>query len=216
MSGIKRTLNNYWCLYIKIIQLEVYYFGKQIILQNLKIQRIPEDKIGRTTVILDGQQRLTTLYMLMRDEIPPYYTSEEIFHDPRTLYFNLESTDFKYYQPAMMDNPLWIKVASCFDSTNQIHPIKIAQDIIESKDLKYDPMKLATELQDNLFKLKQIESETYPIQTVPVSANIDEAIDIFDRVNSKGTKLTDAELALAHICGKWPQARQVMKNKIEN
>lgn len=26
--------------------------------------------------------------------------------------------------------------------------------------------------------------------------------------------MTDAELALAHVCGKWPQARQVMKEKI--
>lgn len=181
---------------------------------ELKNMDIPEDKIGTTTVILDGQQRLTTLFMLMRNEIPPYYKEEEIFYDPRELYFNLKNTDFKYFQPSMKDSPLWIKVSRCFDNENPIHPIKIAQEVIESKGLDFDPMKLATELQDNLFKLKQIESETYPIQTVPVSANIDEAIDIFDRVNSQGTKLTDSELALAHICGKWSQARQVMKEKI--
>ena len=56
----------------------------------------------------------------------------------------------------------------------------------------------------------------YPIQTVPSTATIDEAIDVFDRVNSLGTKLTEAELALAHICGKWPQARRVMKEEIEH
>lgn len=31
-----------------------------------------------------------------------------------------------------------------------------------------------------------------------------------------GTKLTDAELVLTHIAGKWPQARRVMKQKIED
>ena len=54
----------------------------------------------------------------------------------------------------------------------------------------------------------------YPVQTVPPHADIDAAIDIFDRVNSLGTKLTDAELALTHITGKWSKARQVMKKKI--
>jgi hypothetical protein len=46
-------------------------------------------------------------------------------------------------------------------------------------------------------------------------AKIDEAIDIFDLVNSQGTKLSDAELALTHVTGKWPHARREMKNKIE-
>ena len=44
---------------------------------------------------------------------------------------------------------------------------------------------------------------------------IDEAIDVFDMVNSQGTKLTDAELVLTHITGVWSQARRVMKKKIQ-
>jgi len=38
-----------------------------------------------------------------------------------------------------------------------------------------------------------------PVQTVPSQANLTDAIDIFDLVNSQGTKLTDAELALTHV-----------------
>ena len=30
------------------------------------------------SILLDGQQRITTLYMLIRGEIPPYYTVSEI------------------------------------------------------------------------------------------------------------------------------------------
>src|SRR3990170_4831007 len=61
-----------------------------------------------------------------------------------------------------------------------------------------------------------IKNTTIPRdKIVPSSAHIDKAIDVFDRVNSLGTKLTDADLALAHITGKWPQARQVMKEKIQ-
>jgi hypothetical protein len=64
---------------------------------------------------------------------------------------------------------------------------------------------------NNLSRLRGILDYDYPIQSVPVSATLDQAIDVFDRVNSSGTKLTPAELALTHISGKWPEARQTMK-----
>src|SRR5690606_29805283 len=54
----------------------------------------------------------------------------------------------------------------------------------------------------------------YSILTVPKTATINGAIDVFDRVNSRGTKLTDAELVLTHITGGWPHARRVMKEKM--
>ena len=38
---------------------------------------------------------------------------------------------------------------------------------------------------------------------------------MFDRVNSLGTKLTEAELALTHVTGKWPQARRTIKAKMD-
>ena len=50
---------------------------------------------------------------------------------------------------------------------------------------------------------------------MPSHASMEDAITIFDLVNRQGTKLTDAELALTHITGKWAQARRVMKKKIE-
>lgn len=181
---------------------------------ELKNVDIPEDRIGTTQVMLDGQQRLTTLYLLLRNEIPPFYQKNEIKNDPRKLYFNLETCEFKYYQPTMQDNSLWIKLVECFDPTNQINVIDIAQMVIIPEESAKNQMEYANKLQDNLFKLKLIKEKDYTIQNVPVSANVDEAIDIFDRVNSQGTKLTDADLALAHICGKWPQARQEMKEKI--
>ena len=64
------------------------------------------NRLGTVQVILDGQQRLTTLYMLITGDLPPYYTGEDIGTDIRDLYFNLEDGDFQYYQPVgMRDNP---------------------------------------------------------------------------------------------------------------
>src|SRR5215211_849535 len=83
---------------------------------EIKNTAISRDKIGTTSVVLDGQQRLTTLYLLIRDEIPPYYTANDLKMDPRTLYFDLETGDFQYYQATRMrNNPTWVPVTECFN-----------------------------------------------------------------------------------------------------
>src|SRR2546426_3063783 len=44
---------------------------------------------------------------------------------------------------------------------------------------------------------------------------IDVVVDIFNRVNSGGTKLSKGDLALATICADWPAARDTMKAKLK-
>lgn len=178
---------------------------------EIKNAAIAKDKIGTTLVILDGQQRLTTLYLLIRNEIPPYYREQDLKTDPRTLYFDVETGEFQYYQAMRMrPNPTWVPVTDCFNGA-AINPFEIAKHKLA---LGQDPFELAQRYNENLTRLQNVLQRDYPVQTVPPSAHIDQAIDVFDRVNSLGTKLTDADLALAHITGKWPQARQVMKDKI--
>lgn len=170
-------------------------------------------KLGTVTVMLDGQQRLTTLYLLLRGDIPPYYREVDITHDPRSLYFNIDTNEFQYYQPSRMkDNPLWLRVTKAFDGTD-INVFEIASQS-NSNDPK-QAFKLAQAYTDNITALRNIEKMDLPIQTVPSHASMEDAITIFDLVNSQGTKLTDAELALTHVTGKWAQARRVMKKKIE-
>ena len=80
-----------------------------------------DSRLGTYQLILDGQQRLTTLYMLVTGEIPPYYTDLEIETDIRSLCMNLEDGDFQYYQPVRMrDDPTWVNVTECFKDTGQV------------------------------------------------------------------------------------------------
>ncbi|GCE23228.1 GmrSD restriction endonuclease domain-containing protein [Dictyobacter kobayashii] len=184
---------------------------------ELKNISFPVDKLGATQVMLDGQQRLTTLYLLLTNRIPPYYRAEDIKNDPRDLYFDLESGDFQYYQATRMrTNPTWVPVTACFDSTYGVKVFDIVHKKFSSENTVEEQFKLAQHYQENLTKLCNIVSKEYPVQIVPDSADIDAAIDVFDRVNSLGTKLTDAELALTHITGKWPVARRAMKKKLED
>jgi len=181
---------------------------------EIKNIAVNKEKIGTITVILDGQQRLTTLYLLMKNEIPPYYIKRDIKYDPRHLYFNLRSCEFLYYKPKeMKNNPLWVKVIDCFLGDGKINPIVIADEV--SKKESGDAFTIAKVLFENLTKLKNILEIQFLVQYIPGAAGIDESIDIFDRVNSLGTKLSDADLALTHITGKWSEARRVLKQKIK-
>jgi uncharacterized protein with ParB-like and HNH nuclease domain len=73
---------------------------------ELKGKRAYDPKQGAIKLVLDGQQRITTLYMIVRGEIPPYYSREDITHDTRNLYVNLETLDLEYYSPTRMGKSL--------------------------------------------------------------------------------------------------------------
>ncbi len=174
-------------------------------------------EMGAVNLVLDGQQRITTLYMLLTGNIPPYYTKEEIENDIRGLYVNLYTSELEYYMKSKMEkDPFWVDITSIFTSNTKIREIMGESDAMaELKDSDPDEYyKKFDVLDETLDKIKSIKERDFPQLEVPSSASIIEAINIFDIVNSSGTKLTDAELALAQITGKWPQAREVFKKKL--
>jgi uncharacterized protein with ParB-like and HNH nuclease domain len=169
------------------------------------------EKQGAVRLLLDGQQRITTLYMLMRGQIPPYYTAHDITIDTRGLYVNLETLELSYYMKTKMENnPLWQNITDIFQrkvrARNVIRELEAKGEMVDSQreDL----------IDDNVSKVESILSREFPEQTIPVKASIREAIDIFYKVNASGVALTDAELALAQISGYWPQARDEFKAKL--
>ena len=171
------------------------------------------EHLGAVKLILDGQQRITTLYMLIKGKIPPYYKPEDIKQDVMPLYVNAESLELEYYKKtAMENNPIWVKVSDVFQKN--IRP----KDIIRKLEEKNDNNRLSREredlIEDNIHKIERIPDKIFVEQTVPVHATIKEAIDIFYVVNASGVNLTDAELALAQISGYWPEARERIKTKL--
>ena len=168
------------------------------------------ENMGAVKLILDGQQRITSLYLIIRGEIPPYYTEKEIIQDTRNLYVNIDSLELQYYvKKRMENNPLWINLTDIFQL--KIKPRNIVKDLSEKQEL-------STELEDRIFdnhhKIFNILSFDFLEQSIPIKANVREAIDIFYIVNASGVSLTDAELALAQISGYWPEARDVIKKKL--
>lgn len=65
--------------------------------------------VGNVELILDGQQRVTSLYGIICGTPPPFFEgSASAFTD---LYFNMADESFEFYGPIKMaDNPHWVSV----------------------------------------------------------------------------------------------------------
>jgi hypothetical protein len=169
------------------------------------------EKQGAVRILLDGQQRITTLYMLVRGEIPPFYTAAEILNDTRGLHVNVETLELAYYTKNKMENdPRWQNITDIFQRKTR------AKDIVRELEKKGETVSRERDdvMDDNTRAIENILDREFPEQTIPVRASVREAIDIFYKVNASGVSLTDAELALAQISGYWPEARDTFKKKL--
>ncbi len=157
-----------------------------------------EDDSRSYRLILDGQQRLTSVYVLMEGEPPPFYEGEKLFFD---LHFNLVKEEFAYYKKTeMQNNPEWIQVTGFFkkglaaflqDVTSMDPPVR---------DFYFANMAKLT-------SLERIRGYLYYLKEL-TELDMDRVVEVFNLVNSSGTRLSKSDLALAHICSKWPEARE--------
>jgi len=174
------------------------------------LKNSPDINESRVDVLLDGQQRLTVLYSLVLGEIPPYYS--ELDNDPRNLQYHLGTGELKYYKKnEMSEDPEWVSVTECFTGAVKIEDIaeKLSNEIEE----RYDRLVVYKENYDNL---RSITEQKFPIMNVDDNSSLAEALTVFDRVNSQGTPLSDADIALAHMVSSWPDTRREFKSKLND
>jgi hypothetical protein len=158
---------------------------------------------GHSLLLLDGQQRLTSLYVLFEGKAPPFYEGESLFAN---LYFNVQTEEFRFWQKTVMEkNPAWIGV---HDFLRQG-----LDALLEKLDsLPGDERDMFQKNLARLSRLNRIREYTYTVDQLSGDEyTVDQVVDIFNRVNKAGTPLTKADLALAHICSIWPEAREELR-----
>ena len=173
---------------------------------NVKTRGGLESPATPLQILLDGQQRMTSLYGVMRGKAPAFFDGNtSAFNDLR---FHLEDEVFEFHQPLRMSNdPLWIDVSSLYQKKwKGVEPINRA---LAEAGIDY------SQYGDHIGKLLNIENhQIHEDHITGDDKTIDVVIEIFDRVNSGGTKLTPADLALAKICADLPDARELMFSKL--
>ena len=161
---------------------------------------------GTYLMLLDGQQRITSLYGVVKGHPPGFFEGDDKAFTG--LNFNVESEEFAFYsRNRMAKDPRWVDVTKLFNS-NVFHFLAPLAD-------RYGQEQAAVYL-DRLNRLSQIiEREFHQEKITGVDKDIEEVVGIFNRVNSGGTKLSKGDLALAQVCAQWPDARQVMRTTID-
>jgi hypothetical protein len=165
---------------------------------------------GVVKLLLDGQQRMTSLYGVVRGKPPKFFDGNaKAFTGLR---FHLEMETFEFYQPVKMkDEPLWIDVTELMKNG-----MAGLGDFVTR--LAAQPA-LAAKVGDYVGRLSRLlgvtDVDLHVEEVTGADKTLDVVVDIFNQVNSGGTKLSKGDLALAKICADWPQARDTMKAKLK-
>ena len=156
---------------------------------------------GTIKLLLDGQQRASSLYGVIRGRAPKFFEGNAASFT--ALYFNIVDETFEFYGPAKMKNdPAWIDVSALM--LNGVGGLVSTIQVLAAGDdaqfaRYFGRVNAVAEIQR---REMHIEEVTGPDKTIDV------VVDIFNRVNSGGTKLSKGDLALAKVCAAWPEARQ--------
>jgi hypothetical protein len=140
------------------------------------------------TVVLDGQQRLTSLGRIFDSETP---------RQDRVL-FNIETEAFEVYSPRNASDPRWIDVTKFL--TGEERELPILRRLREAGVVNDENEQ---QILDRLKQLDRVKSQKLPVESVR-DTDLEEDTEIFIRINSGGTRLREAELALAKMAWKLP------------
>lgn len=158
---------------------------------------------GTVSLILDGQQRMTSLFGVIRGKAPQFFDGDASAF--ANLYFNIDEETFEFYsQQKMKGDRAWVSVSEVIPDSGAFFTKVIAQ--------RPDDMQYYAEAMSKLNKLSSIKDRDMPVQVVAgEDKTIDVVVEIFNNVNSGGTKLSKGDLALAKICAQWPDMRAEMR-----
>jgi hypothetical protein len=154
---------------------------------------------GVVKLLLDGQQRMTSLYGVVRGRPPKFFDGNaKAFTGLR---FHLGSETFEFFQPVKMkDDPLWIDVTELLKKgTGGLGDFVTRLSAVPEH---------APHVGDYVARLSRLlgitDIDMHVEEVTGADKSLDVVVDIFNRVNSGGTKLSKGDLALAKICADWP------------
>ena len=184
-------------------------------------------QLSTTLLLLDGQQRLTSLATILTGtpiKIKVGGTTKKI---PIEVYFNMNHPEnYQDYDADSDDNDedenhlifqlksKKIQNKSNWISVTELFTKGVASALME-KVLPTDPnFRKYSDRLTSLFTKK--DSYVYPVQILDKKKSYAEVTDVFVRVNSAGTKLRTADLALAQVTSRWIGAMELFSKVVSD
>lgn len=176
--------------------------GMILLWQTAPSENVPLTRIDDTTkeiseyseLVIDGQQRLTSLYLIKHGVIFKGGKERKV-----NLLFNPETEEFEVAILRIKHKLGWINIT----------------DLVKNGEYQYrDRFKKLGWPEDKIFQAMQKMSEvrnifigarnSIPVFSISSSMEYDEVADIFVKINSKGTRIRITELLLALLALKIP------------
>lgn len=152
------------------------------------VEKAALPSVGRPKIVLDGQQRLTSLYKALGKK------------GGIDVYFNLETEQFQLYLRRMDSDPRWVSVREV--AGNGRGELEILRKVAAAGGPGIEDPKSQVYL-DRLRRLRGIGQYKFPIEIFRTD-DYEEATELFVRINSAGTRLQKAELVLAQLALRLP------------
>lgn len=162
-----------------------------------------KQKVSRL-LIVDGQQRLTSLYAVLRgiEVVRQSYKKERI-----NIAFRPRDKKFEVADAAIRRDPEWIPDVSRLWSGSVPRHRYVKEFLIKLKE-KSD---ISEEMEDRLFESIDhlYDLQAYPFTALELSRTVDEqdVADVFVRINSKGTLLNQSDFILTLMSVFWDEGR---------
>lgn len=159
-------------------------------------------------LIVDGQQRLTSLYAVFRGQtvLDENYQTRHI-----EIAFHPRSGSFEVADNSIRRDPEWIANISTLWAEGQ-NSRKLINGFI-NKLAEREPLNEAEEekVADNIQQL--INLKGYPFTALEIAENVDEeqVAEIFVRINSEGKKLNQADFILTLLSVFWHEGRLALE-----
>jgi len=159
-------------------------------------------------VIVDGQQRLTSAYAVIK--AMPVVTKD--FETTRIrIAFQPKTEEFEVANTATDKDPEWLSDVSTIwnhDGGAFAFTLKFIEELKKYRDLDSDGEKRIAE---NLGRLENIKSYLFTAIQLSHEMEVEEVSNIFVRVNSKGTRLSQADFILTLRSVYWEDGRKALE-----
>jgi hypothetical protein len=151
----------------------------------------------RAKIVLDGQQRLTSLVLAL--------AQEDLLDAGRVrVYFNVQTEAFERRSSKMNADPRWVSVRDVVQGVADDLEIMDKIHAAGGPDIRSEEGKI---YRARLARLRALRDYKFPIELFR-SDDYETVTDLFVRINSGGTRLRQAELVLAQLALRLPGAVQ--------
>ena len=166
-----------------------YPIGYVITWQNPNV-RLKDGKMSEgKKILIDGQQRITALRAAVLGE---YVVNKEYDKIRIKIAFNPLTETFEVQNPAILKDKFWIPDISEVIESGSI--IQIVKKYLEANK-EIDP----TIIENNITKLINIQHKQIGTIDLAHDLDIETVTEIFIRINSQGTVLSQADFAMSKI-----------------